>query len=150
MASTSTYLNFPGNTEEAFGFYKSVFGGEYLGPVNRFGDFPPPEGAPEPSPELGKMILHIALPITGGHILHGTDAPAEMGFTLVTGNNSHIMVHPDTREEADALFAALGDGAQKVDMEMAEQFWGDYYGSLVDRFGIGWMVNVMATEPFAG
>ena len=150
MAGVSTYLNFAGNTEEAFAFYKSVFGTEYLGPVNRMGEAPVPDGAPEPSDALKNMILHIALPITGGHILHGTDAPAEMGFTLVEGNNMYIMVHPDTREEADALFAALSAGSGKIEMEMAEQFWGDYFGSFIDRYGIGWMINVMATEPYAG
>jgi PhnB protein len=146
LAGVSTYLNFAGNTEEAFAFYKSVFGTEYLGPVNRMGEAPVPDGAPEPSDALKNMILHIALPITGGHIIHATDAPAEMGFTLVEGNNMYIMIEPDTREEADALFAALSAGSDKIEMEMAEQFWGDYFGSFIDKFGIGWMVNVAANR----
>lgn len=149
MASVATYLNFAGNTEEAFTFYKSVFGTEFLGPVNRMGEAPTPEGAPEPSDAVKNMILHIALPILGGHILHGTDAPEEMGFTLNQGNNVYIMLHPDSREDADALFAALSEGGDP-EMPMTEQFWGDYFGSLVDKFGGRWMVNVMATEPYNG
>jgi PhnB protein len=70
----------------------------------------------------------------------GTDAPESMGFTLNQGNNVYISLHPDSREEADTLFASLSEGGN-VEMPMADQFWGDYFGSLVDRFGVNWMVN---------
>lgn len=139
MATVSTYLNFERNTEEAFTFYKSVFGTEFVGLV-RFGDMPAPEGQPAPSEEDGQLILNVALPILGGHLLMGTDAPESMGFTLNQGNNVYISLHPESREEADTLFASLSEGGN-VEMPMADQFWGDYFGSLVDRFGVNWMVN---------
>ena len=146
MASVSTYLNFAGNTEEAFEFYKSVFGTDYNGPINRMGEAPPQEGQPELSEAAKQMVLHVALPILGGHVLHGTDAPEEMGFTLNQGNNMYIMLEPDSREDADRLFAALSEGGN-VEMAMADQFWGDYFGSFVDRFGTNWMVNVAGQPP---
>jgi PhnB protein len=139
MAQVSTYLNFKRNTEEAFNFYKTVFGTEITG-ISRFGDIPAPEGHQGPSEEDKNLIINIQLPILGGHLLMGTDAPESMGYTLTPGNNYHICLHPDTRADSDRLFAALADGG-KVDMPLEEQFWGDYYGSLVDKFGIQWMVN---------
>ena len=141
MASVSTYLNFPGNTEEAFNYYKSVFGGEFSRPVARFKDMPPQEGAPPPSEKLGNMVMHIEYPIIGGHKLMGTDAPSEMGFKVNVGNNSYIMLDLDSREEADRIFKSLSEGG-KVEMPLADMFWGAYYGSLVDKFGVQWMVNV--------
>lgn len=140
MAQTSTYLNFPRNTEEAFTFYKSIFGTEYLGKVNRFGEIPAQEGMPPIAEEDKNLVMHVALPILGGHLLMGTDAPESMGFTVNKGNNVHISLHPDSKEEADDLFAKLSDGG-KVTMPMQDMFWGDYYGSLTDKFGIHWMVN---------
>ena len=142
MARVSTYLNFPGNTEEAFQFYKSAFKTEFEGPIMRFGDSPPCPGQPPPSPELAKMIMHIALPILGGHVIMGTDSPDSMGapFKLTAGNNVYINLEPDTRAETDRLFKALREGGT-VEMELQEQFWGDYYGSLKDRFGVQWMFN---------
>ncbi len=139
MAIVSTYLNFERNTEEAFNFYKSVFGTEFEGDIMRFGDMPAPEGQPAPSEEDSQLIMNVTLPILSGHLLMGTDAPESMGFTLNQGNNVYISLQPDTRAEADALFAALSDGAN-VEMPMEEQFWG-YFGSLVDKFGVNWMVN---------
>jgi PhnB protein len=140
MAKTSTYLNFTGNTEEAFIFYKSVFGGEFVGGIYRMGDIPPHEGMP-PIPEENKnLVMHIALPILGGHVLMATDSPESMGFKLVHGNNIHINLEPDTREETDRLFKALAEGG-KVGVELQEMFWGDYFGSCTDKFGINWMFN---------
>ena len=140
MATVSTYLNFERDTEAAFAFYKSVFGTEYLGPITRHKDVPTSDGQPDASDEDKNLIMNIALPILGGHLLMGTDAPESMGFTLIKGNNVYISLHPDTRREADAIFAALSDGAN-VEMPMEDQFWGDYFGSLVDKFGVNWMVN---------
>jgi len=143
MARTSTYLNFPRSTEEAFNYYKSVFGGEFCGGgVARFGDFPPPEGAPQLAEEDKNLIMHIELPITGGHILMGTDAPESMGFKINQGNNVYIMLETDTRIETQQLFEALSAGG-KVEMELQDMFWGAYYGSLTDKFGIKWMFNCM-------
>jgi len=139
MARTSTYLNFPRNTEEVFNFYKTVFGTEFSGDgIARMGDFPNPQLAEEDK----NLIMHIELPITGGHVLMGTDAPESMGFTVTLGNNIHIMLEPDTREETRQLFDALAlDGL--VTQELQEMFWGAYYGTCTDKFGIQWMFNCM-------
>lgn len=141
MPKVSTYLNFARETEEAFQFYKSVFGTEFIGEINRMGSVPPQPGQPVVTEEDKNLIMHIALPILGGHVLHGTDAPESMGFTMNFGNNIYIMLEPDTNEEADTLFAALSEGG-KVEMQMQEQFWGDYFGSFQDKFGTRWMINV--------
>lgn len=140
MARVSTYLNFTRNTEEAFDFYKSVFRGEFSCEVTRFGDIPPQEGMPPLSEEDKNLIMHISLPITGEHILMGTDAPESMGFRLNAGNNVHINLEPDTRAETKRLFDALSAGGT-ITMELQDTFWGAYYGSFADKFGIQWMVN---------
>jgi len=137
MARTSTYLNFPRNTEEVFNFYKSVFGGEFGGGgVARMGDFPNPALAEEDK----NLIMHIELPILGGHVLMGTDAPKSMGFEVVQGNSIHFNLEPDTREETKRLFAALSAGGV-VSTELQDMFWGAYYGTCTDKFGIQWMFN---------
>ena len=92
------------------------------------------------SAALQNQIMHIALPIAPGYILMATDAPAEMGFSLKEGNNYYITINPDSREEADRLFKGLSAGG-KIEMELQDTFWGAYYGSLSDKFGIQWMVN---------
>jgi len=143
MARTSTYLNFPRNTEEAFNFYKTVFGGNFGGNgIARFSDIPPSPEMP-PLPEADKnLVMHIELPIVGGHVLMGTDAPESMGFNVVYGNNVHISLEPDTRKEAKKLFEALSAGG-KVTMDLQDAFWGAYYGSLTDKFGVHWMINCL-------
>ena len=143
MAKTSTYLNFNGTTEAAFTFYKSVFGTEFDG-LMRMGDVPPQEGQPGLSDEDKRLIMNVQLPILGGHLLMGTDATESMGFTLNQGNNVYICLQPDTREDADALFASLSGGGS-VEMPMMDMFWGDYFGSLVDQYGIRWMINCSST-----
>jgi len=140
MARTSTYLNFARNTEEAFNFYKSVFGTEFVDGIARFGDVPVQEGQPAMSDDDKRLIANVQLPILGGHLLMGTDAPESMGMQLNQGNNVYICLDPDTRAEADSLFAALSDGGT-VQMPMEDAFWGDYFGSLVDKFGVQWMIN---------
>ena len=140
MPTVSTYLNFARSTEEAFNFYRSVFGTEFQGQVMRFGDMPPTPGQPPVNEDDRNLIMHMSLPILGGHMIMGTDAPESMGFKLLQGNNVYINLSPDTRAETDRLFKALADGG-RVEMALAEQFWGDYYGSLCDRFGVQWMFN---------
>jgi PhnB protein len=141
MASVSTYLNFPGTTEQAFEFYRSVFGTDYLAPIQRMGDIPAMPGQPSPLPGVDPhLVMHVALPILGGHLLMGTDCTPAMGFTLQPGNNVYINLQPDTRAEAERLFARLAEGG-KVEMPLQEMFWGDYFGSLSDRFGVRWMIN---------
>lgn len=140
MARVSTYLNFPRSTEQAFIFYKSVFGGEFNGPVHRFGDIPAQPGQPPMAEADKKLVMHVELPILGGHVLMGTDAPESMGFTVTQGNNLFINLEPDTRAETDRLFRGLSAGG-KVDMPLQEMFWGGYFGSLTDKFGVKWMFN---------
>jgi len=141
MAKVTTYLNFSRNTEEAFLFYKSVFGGEFSGGgIARLGDIPVTEGGPHIAEADKNLIMHIELPITGGHLLMGTDAPESMGFNVIQGNNVHLCLDPDTRQETKKLFDALSSGG-KVTMELAVMFWGAYYGTCTDRFGIHWMFN---------
>ena len=141
MARVSTYLNFPRNTEEAFNFYKSVFGGEFgNGGIARFGDIPAQDEMPPLAESDKNLVMHIELPILGGHVLMGTDAPETMGFTVNTGNNVYINLEPDTREETKKLFDALAKGGQ-ITMGLQDMFWGAYYGSCTDKFGIQWMFN---------
>ena len=141
MASVSTYLNFVRNTEEAFNFYKSVFGGEFFGgKIMRFRDIPPAPDQP-PMAEADKdLVMHVELRILNCHALMGTDAPESMGFKVNFGNNSYINLQPDTRKETKELFDKLAAGG-KVGMELQDMFWGDYFGSLTDKFGVQWMFN---------
>ena len=146
MSRTSTYLNFSGNTEEAFVFYKSVFGTEFGGKgIQRFGDIPAEAGHPPIADNIKKMVLHVELPILGGHILMATDAPKEMGFTLTQGNNMHICLEPATKTETKKLFDALSEGGNIV-MPLADMFFGAYFGECTDRFGINWMFNCIESK----
>jgi len=111
----------------------------------RMGSVPKEPNQPPIADEDKNLIMHIALPILGGHVLHGTDAPESMGFKMNFGNNMFLMLEPDTKEEADKLFEALSEGG-KIEMEMQDQFWGDYFGSFTDKFGTGWMINVAGKE----
>ncbi len=140
MASVSTYLNFPRKTEEVFNFYKSVFGGEFTGPIGRFGDVPPSDDMPPLAEADKNLIMHIALPILGGHLLMGTDAPESMGFHVNFGNNIYINLEPDSRKETKALFDKLAAGG-KITMELQDMFWGDYFGTCTDKYGVQWMFN---------
>jgi PhnB protein len=141
MATVSTYLNFERDTEAAFNFYKSIFGGEFFGEgIMRMGDVPPQDGMPPLSDEDQNLVMHVELKILGGHSMMGTDAPESMGFKLNKGNNMHINLQPDTREETNRLFEALSDGGQ-VTMELQDMFWGDYFGSCIDKYGVHWMFN---------
>jgi PhnB protein len=132
-----SYLNFAGNAEEAFDFYKSVFGGEFASVV-RFKDMPM-EGVTFPKEDENK-IMHIALPIGEDNLLMASDTLESLGQQLVQGNNAYVMVSPDSREEADRIFNALSEEAD-IEMPIADQPWGDYYGALKDKFGVMWMVD---------
>ena len=140
MAHTSTYLNFSTCTEEAFQFYRSIFGSEFEWHIARFGDIPPQEWMPPLAESDKNLIIHICLPILGGHKLMGTDAPPSMGFIVNQGNNVHISLHPDSREETEKLFHWLMAGGT-VEMPLQDMFWGAYYWSGRDKFGVQWMVN---------
>tara|TARA_R110002049_G_scaffold262956_3_gene438993 strand:+ start:1090 stop:2052 length:963 start_codon:yes stop_codon:yes gene_type:complete len=140
MARVSTYLNFPGNTEEAFCFYKQVFKSDFINGIKRFSEVPADHNHPPMNESVKKMVLHVELPILGGHILMGTDAPKEFGMTVNPGNNMHINLEPESREEAKRLFDALSEDGQ-IEMPIEDTFWGAYYGSCTDKFGINWMIN---------
>lgn len=146
MAQVSTYLNFQRNTEEAFNFYRSIFGGEYSGGgIARFSDIPPSDGMPPIAEADKNLVMHIELPIHGGHLLMGTDAPESMGFKVNEGNNVHINLEPDSRAETKRLFEALSAGGT-ITMELQYMFWGAYYGSCTNKFGINWMFNLPNKE----
>ena len=132
----NVYLNFAGNAREAFEFYKSIFGGDFSSAVT-FGDMPM-EGVTIPEADSGKM-MHIALPLGDG-VLMASDTLESLGQQTVQGNSAYVSLHPESREEADRIFEGLSQGAD-VEMPMGDQVWGDYFGSLRDKFGIGWMVN---------
>ena len=128
------YLNFDGTAEEAFTFYRSVFGGEFS-QVERFGSMP---GAAVPGDETNR-IMHIALQV-GETLLMGCDTAPSRGHVLIPGNNVHLSLHPETLDEARRLFGALSDGGVP-DMPFEKMFWGAWYGAFTDRFGIRWMIN---------
>ena len=137
----TSYLNFPGTTEEAFNFYKEVFRGKFSGRgLQRFGDVALPEGTPPLSEADKKLIIHAELTIAGGHVLMATDAPESMGFKMAYGNNMHICVEPDSREETERIFRELSKGGE-VSMPLQDMFWGAYFASFKDRYGINWMLN---------
>lgn len=144
MATVNTYLNFSGNCEEAFNFYKSVFEAEFSY-IGRFGEMPPQEGCEPMNEEFGNKIMHVSLPI-GNTILMGSDTGGDWAPTFVQGNNFSISINADSKEEADVLFNGLSAGGM-VTMPMADTFWGAYFGMFTDKFGINWMVNYDAPQP---
>lgn len=143
MTTVNVYLTFNGNCEEAFNFYKSVFGGEipYIG---RYKEIPPSEGT-KISPEDGEKIMHISLPISKETMLMGSDTGGEWASSYKEGNNFSISINTDTKEEADRLFKGLSNGGL-VTMPLADAFWGDYFGMFTDKFGINWMMSFNAKQ----
>lgn len=142
MKIVNPYLNFPGNTEEAFNFYKSVFGGDFAF-LMRFKDTPRPEGAPESAQD---GIMHIALKL-GETTLMGTDTVEAMGHSVTIGNNVNLSLEADSREEAERIFNGLSQGASNI-MPLQDQFWGAYWGALKDKYGICWMISHTTQAPY--
>ena len=138
MATVNTYLTFNGTTEEAFHFYKSVFGGEFTY-IGKFKDMPADENCLPPSEEEGNLIMHVSLPISKETILMGSDATSFSG-SVIFGNNFSVSITTDSKEEADKLFDGLSANG-KITMPMEKTFWGAYFGMFTDKFGINWMVN---------
>ena len=136
MLSINPYLTFNGNCEEAFNFYKSVFGGEFPY-VGRFKDMPSDHPV---SDEQKEKIMHISLPISKETTLMGSDSSAEFGQATVIGNNFSISINADSAEEARRVFEGLSAGG-KVTMPLDKTFWGALFGMFTDKFGINWMVN---------
>ena len=146
MKAANPYLNFKGNTREAFEFYKSVFGGEFQA-VLRFRDFGG-NGMGVAEKDLDK-IAHIALTLGPNALLMGTDVVDGMPGTFTVGTNVYIALEPDSADEADRLFNGLADGGQ-VQMPLQKTEWAEKYGSLVDRFGVQWMVSYAGSVTFGG
>lgn len=136
MLKVHIYLNFDGNTLEAFEFYKSIFGGDFV----LFQQVKGTPGIPDLSPEDLEKVMHIALPVGDNMMLHASDAMPSMGQKLEEGNNFHIMLESDSKEEADRYFKALSVHGQ-IGMPMQDTFWGAYYGMLTDKFGVQWMID---------
>ncbi|MCD6064007.1 MAG: hypothetical protein K0R82_1918 [Flavipsychrobacter sp.] len=136
MAKMNPYLNFDGTAEEAFTFYKSVFGGEFVG-VHKMNEAPGTEQLPE---NERNRVMHIALPIDANTTLMASDIIPSMGQKLAAGNNVHISLHPSSREEAEKLYNGLSAGGQ-IEMPLQDTFWGAYYGNFKDKYGINWMIN---------
>ena len=138
MATVNAYINFDGNCEEAFNYYKSVFGGEFT-MLNRFSEMPPQEGM-ELSAEDQEKIMHVSLPISGETMLMGSDTGGEWAKNLVVGNNIILSITAESKEQADRFFRDLSEGG-KVNMPMEKTFWGSYFGMCTDKFDIKWMIS---------
>jgi PhnB protein len=137
MALINPYLNFNGNTEEAFKFYKSVFGGEFA-LIIRFKEMQSPEHKVSEADE--NKIMHIALPIGKGNVLMATDFLESMGQKMEEGNRYSVSISAESKEEADKLFSGLSAGGQ-IEVPIADSPWGSYFGLFKDKFGIQWMVD---------
>jgi PhnB protein len=138
MATMNPYLNFNGNTEEAFNFYKSVFGGEVLA-IMRYKDTPHGDKMP---PDAKEKIMHIALPIGKGNVLMGTDSLESLGQKLTKGDNFSLALETESKEETDRLYHALvAGGTPDAMMPLGDAFWGAYFGMLTDKYGVRWIIN---------
>lgn len=142
MATTNTYLTFNGNCEEAFNFYKSVFGGDF-NYIGRFGEMPESEDFKVPESDINN-IMHVGLSI-GTSILMGSDTGGDWAPTFVQGNNFSVSVTAESKEEADRIYEALSKEG-KITMPIDLTFWGDYFGMFTDQFGINWMVGFNEQE----
>ncbi|MBX7047083.1 MAG: VOC family protein [Ignavibacteria bacterium] len=136
MMQLNPYLSFDGNTEEAFNFYKSVFGGEFAF-VMRYKDVPADVPMPNKNPADDNRIMHVSLPV-GQSMLMASDAPSHL--KLNQGNNLQISISVDSKEDADRIFSGLSAGGS-VMMPMSDAFWGDYFGMFTDKFGVHWMIS---------
>ncbi|WP_075589695.1 VOC family protein [Labilibacter marinus] len=143
MTTVNIYLTFDGNCEEAFNYYKTVFGGDFE-MVSRFKEMPPMDNCPEVSAEDAEKIMHITLPIGGDTVIMGNDTGGEWATNYKAGNNFSISISTDSQEKADDFFAKLSKGS--VVMPMDKTFWGSYFGMCVDQFGITWMVGCELEE----
>ena len=141
MTTINVYLTFEGNCEEAFDFYRSIFGGDYTY-VGRFSEMPPQEGMPPILDDDKNKIMHISLPISKETILMGSDTSKAFGGNITVGNNFSISINTDTKDEADRLFKELSDGGN-VTMPMQDTFWNAYFGMFSDKYGINWMINAV-------
>jgi PhnB protein len=143
MITINTYLTFNGNCEEAFNFYKSVFGGEFAH-VGRFSEMPDDPRFPIAEEDKNK-IMHMSYPINKEAVIMGSDTGGEWASHFSQGNNFSLSINTDSQEEADRLFNSLSVNG-KVIMPMNKTFWGSYFGMFTDQFGIQWMVSFDGSE----
>ncbi|MCI0604803.1 VOC family protein [bacterium] len=136
MVTINPYLSFAGNTEEAFQFYKSIFGGDFSA-VMQWKDLP---DAGKVSDAERQKIMHISLPISEKNILMASDALESRGEKIVAGNNFYLAVNTESKEEANKIFKGLSAGGTVI-LPQQNTFWGSYFGMLTDKFGIQWMVS---------
>lgn len=130
------YLNFDGKAEEAMTFYQSVLGGEFVGGINYFGEIP---GMELPKEEKTR-VMHITLKIEDQTSIMASDTSPSMGHVWIKGNHNIVSIHPDSKEDGARIFNALSEGGT-IEMPYEKVFWGSYFGSFEDKYGIGWMVN---------
>ncbi|MBD8081995.1 VOC family protein [Chryseobacterium caseinilyticum] len=145
MPKLNPYLNFDGKAEEAFNFYRTVFGGEFVGGVHKMGNAP---GTENLSDEEKNRVMHIALRV-GGDLLMASDIVPSFGQNLTVGNNNYVSIFPDSREDAERIFKALSEDGN-IEMPLEDQFWGDYFGSFQDKFGVYWMINFSTDQGYEG
>ena len=145
MPKLNPYLNFDGKAEEAFNFYRTVFGGEFVGGVHKMGNAP---GTENLSDDEKNRVMHIALRV-GGDLLMASDIVPSFGQNLTVGNNNYVSIFPDSREDADRIFKALSEDGN-IEMPLEDQFWGDYFGSFQDKFGVYWMINFSTDQGYEG
>jgi PhnB protein len=138
MLQLNPYLTFPGNCEQAFSFYKSIFGGEYQH-LGRFNEMPASGGQELPE-EIGNLIMHVSLPIGNNSVLMGSDSSEFFGQATVIGTNFSISINAESKENAQALFEGLSTGG-KITMPLETTFWGSYFGMLTDKFQVQWMIS---------
>lgn len=144
VSAVNPYLNFQGNTQQAFDFYRSVFGGDFAG-VIRYGDFPGGMGVAESDRD---KLAHIALPLGKGNVLMGTDVVGLYGKAFIPGNNFYITLSPDDAAEAHRLFDSLSAGGQ-AEMPLQKTEWAELYASVIDKFGVQWMIDYTGNVTFS-
>ena len=145
MARVSTHIELNGSAEEAFNFYKAVFQSDFKNEIMRWGEMPEQDNFPPVPEEAKNLVMHVVLPILDGHLIMGSDALDLREPFLKMGNNAHINLNPDTLSETERLFNELSaDG--EVTMELEKMFWGEYFGSCIDQFGVCWMFNFNSSE----
>lgn len=143
MEKLNPYLTFPGTCEEAFNFYRSVFGGEFSY-VGRYGDIPSDEGPIIPEYKMNK-IMHIVLPLGDKTVLMGSDCDDGWCPEVVPGNNVSLSINAESKEQADRLFESLCSEG-KITVQIGDVFWGSYYGMCTDKYGVTWIVNYAKPE----
>lgn len=138
MATVNAYINFNGNCEEAFNYYKTVFETEFA-MLSRFSEMPPQDGMELSTEDMDK-IMHVSMPVSEETMLMGSDVGGEWAQDLKVGNNITLSINADSKQHADQLFSSLSKGG-KVTMPLDNTFWGSYFGMCTDKFDINWMIS---------